>query len=135
MSAQQLRITLAGRECVADAGTTAGGLFLLNGTGGAAADGPVIAVRVNGELGDLATPLADGDEVEPVELDDGDDRMQKKIRTAQRQKVPYMLLAGDDDVAAGAVSLRYRSGEQKNGVPVDEAVAEITGAVNRPILV
>jgi threonyl-tRNA synthetase len=40
-----------------------------------------------------------------------------------------MLLAGDDDVAAGAVSFRYRSGEQKNGVPVDEAVAEIVAAV------
>jgi threonyl-tRNA synthetase len=40
-----------------------------------------------------------------------------------------MLLAGDDDVAAGAVSFRYRSGEQKNGVPVDEAVAEIVRAV------
>ncbi len=70
-----------------------------------------------------------------VEVDDGDDRMQKKIRTAQRQKVPYMLLAGDDDVAAGAVSFRYRSGEQKNGVPVDEAVAEVTDAVNRRIQV
>jgi threonyl-tRNA synthetase len=64
-----------------------------------------------------------------VEVDDSDDRMQKKIRTAQRQKVPYMLLAGDDDVAAGAVSFRYRNGEQKNGVPVAEAVAEITTAV------
>ena len=70
-----------------------------------------------------------------VEVDESDDRMQKKIRTAQRQKVPYMLLAGDDDVAAGAVSFRYRSGEQKNGVPVDEAVNEITGAVNRRIQV
>ena len=64
-----------------------------------------------------------------VEVDDSADRMQKKIRNAQRQKVPYMLLAGDDDVAAGAVSFRYRSGEQKNGVPVDEAVAEIVRAV------
>jgi threonyl-tRNA synthetase len=64
-----------------------------------------------------------------VEVDDSADRMQKKIRNAQRQKVPYMLLAGDDDVAAGAVSFRYRSGEQKNGVPVDEAVAEIVAAV------
>ena len=64
-----------------------------------------------------------------VEVDDSDDRMQKKIRTAQRQKVPYMLLAGDDDMAAGAVSFRYRSGEQKNGVPVVDAIAEITGAV------
>jgi threonyl-tRNA synthetase len=64
-----------------------------------------------------------------VEVDDSDDRMQKKIRTAQRQKVPYMLLAGDDDVAADAVSFRYRSGEQKNGVPIVDAIAEITGAV------
>jgi threonyl-tRNA synthetase len=64
-----------------------------------------------------------------VEVDASDDRMQKKIRTAQRQEVPYMLLAGDDDVAAGAVSFRYRSGEQKNGVSVVDAIAEITGAV------
>jgi threonyl-tRNA synthetase len=64
-----------------------------------------------------------------VEVDASDDRMQKKIRSAQRHKVPYMLLAGDDDVAAGAVSFRYRSGEQKNGVPVVDAIAEITEAV------
>jgi threonyl-tRNA synthetase len=64
-----------------------------------------------------------------VEVDAGDDRMQKKIRTAQRQKVPFMLLAGDDDMAAGAVSFRYRSGEQKNGVPVADAIAEIADAV------
>ena len=64
-----------------------------------------------------------------VEVDDSSERMQKKIRTAQRQKVPYMLLAGDDDVAGGAVSFRYRNGEQKNGVPVVDAIAEITGAV------
>jgi threonyl-tRNA synthetase len=70
-----------------------------------------------------------------VEVDDSADRMQKKIRNAQRQKVPYMLLAGDDDVAAGAVSFRYRNGEQKNGVPVDEAVAEIVKAVAERIQV
>jgi threonyl-tRNA synthetase len=64
-----------------------------------------------------------------VEIDAGDDRMQKKIRTAQRQKVPFMLIAGDDDVAAGAVSFRYRDGSQKNGVPVADAVAEIVTAV------
>ena len=64
-----------------------------------------------------------------VDVDTSDDRMQKKIRTAQRQKVPYMLLAGDDDVAADAVSFRYRDGTQKNTVPVDEAVAEIVRAV------
>jgi threonyl-tRNA synthetase len=64
-----------------------------------------------------------------VEVDESDDRMQKKIRTAQKQKVPFMLLAGDEDVAKNAVSFRYRSGEQKNGVPVDEAVEEIIAAV------
>ena len=64
-----------------------------------------------------------------AEVDAGDERMQKKIRNAQRQKVPYMLLAGDADVAAGAVSFRYRSGEQKNGVPVADAIAEIEAAV------
>jgi threonyl-tRNA synthetase len=64
-----------------------------------------------------------------VEVDTSDDRMQKKIRTAQKQKVPYMLLAGDDDVAKGAVSFRYRSGEQKNGVPVEDAVEEVARAV------
>jgi threonyl-tRNA synthetase len=70
-----------------------------------------------------------------VEVDASDDRMQKKIRTAQRQKVPYMLIAGDADLAAGAVSFRYRDGEQKNGVPVDEAVAEIAAAVRDRIQV
>jgi threonyl-tRNA synthetase len=70
-----------------------------------------------------------------VEVDAGDDRMQKKIRTAQRQKVPFMLLAGDDDMAAGAVSFRYRSGEQKNGVPVAEAIAEIADAIARRVQV
>jgi threonyl-tRNA synthetase len=64
-----------------------------------------------------------------VTVDDSDDRMQKKIRTAQQQKVPFMLLAGDSDVAAGAVSFRYRDGSQKNGVPVADAVAEIVTAV------
>jgi threonyl-tRNA synthetase len=64
-----------------------------------------------------------------MEVDSSDDRMQKKIRNAQKQKVPYMLIAGDDDVAAGAVSFRYRDGTQNNGVPVDSAVEEILAAV------
>ena len=64
-----------------------------------------------------------------VEVDDSADRMQKKIRNAQKQKIPFMLLAGDDDVAAGAVSFRYRSGAQKNGVPIAEAIDEIVTAV------
>jgi threonyl-tRNA synthetase len=70
-----------------------------------------------------------------VEVDASDDRMQKKIRTAQKQKVPYMLLAGDDDVAKGAVSFRYRDGSQNNGVPIADAVAEIVSAVERRIQV
>jgi len=64
-----------------------------------------------------------------VEVDDSADRMQKKIRNAQKQKIPFMLLAGDDDVAAGAVSFRYRSGAQNNGVLIDDAVEEIAAAV------
>ncbi|MER8184305.1 threonine--tRNA ligase [Kitasatospora sp. NPDC094015] len=70
-----------------------------------------------------------------VEVDASDDRMQKKIRNAQKQKVPFMLIAGNDDVEAGAVSFRYRNGEQKNGVPVADAVAEIVDAVERRIQV
>ncbi len=66
-----------------------------------------------------------------VEVDASDDRMQKKIRNAQKQKVPYMLIAGAQDTAADAVSFRYRDGTQKNGVPVGDAVAEITDAVAR----
>ncbi|NLI19576.1 MAG: threonine--tRNA ligase [Actinomycetales bacterium] len=60
-----------------------------------------------------------------AELDDSDDRFGKKIRNAATQKVPFVLIAGGDDVAAGAVSFRLRGGEQRNGVPVDDAVAEI----------
>ncbi len=70
-----------------------------------------------------------------VEVDDSDDRMQKKIRNAQKQKIPFMLIAGDDDVAKDAVSFRYRDGSQKNGVPVDDAVAEIADAVRRRVQV
>lgn len=63
------------------------------------------------------------------EVDDSDERMQKKIRTAQTQKVPFMLIVGDNDVEADAVSFRYRNGEQENGVPVDDAVRRILEAV------
>ncbi len=70
-----------------------------------------------------------------VQVDAGADRMQKKIRTAQQQKVPWMLLAGDGDVAAGAVSFRYRNGDQRNGVPVDEAIDEIVAAIDQRIQV
>ncbi len=64
-----------------------------------------------------------------VEVDTSDDRMQKKIRNAQRAKVPFMLLAGDTDVEARAVSFRFRDGTQRNGVPVSEAVEQIVRTV------
>jgi threonyl-tRNA synthetase len=70
-----------------------------------------------------------------VEVDGSDDRMQKKIRNAQKAKVPYMLIAGDEDVAGGNVSFRYRDGTQKNGVPIADAVSEIADAVERRIQV
>jgi threonyl-tRNA synthetase len=55
--------------------------------------------------------------------------MQKKIRNAQMQKVPYMLIAGEEDLQAGKVSIRYRNGEQKNGIAVADAIAEIQSAI------
>jgi threonyl-tRNA synthetase len=64
-----------------------------------------------------------------VEVDESDDRMQKKIRNAQLQKVPFMVIAGDQDIEAGAVSFRYRDGRQDNGVPVDEAIERVAAAV------
>ena len=64
-----------------------------------------------------------------VVVDESDDRFQKKIRNAQLQKVPFMLIAGEDDVSAGAVSFRYRNGEQRNGVPVAEAIEEIVRVI------
>ncbi len=64
-----------------------------------------------------------------AELDSSDDRMQKKVRNAQMQKIPFMVIAGEDDMKAGAVSFRYRNGEQKNGIPVADAIAEIKQAV------
>ena len=64
-----------------------------------------------------------------AELDASDDRMQKKVRNAQMQKVPFMVIAGEEDMAAGAVSFRYRNGEQKNGIPIAQAILEIQKVV------
>jgi threonyl-tRNA synthetase len=68
-----------------------------------------------------------------VEVDESDDRMQKKIRSAQRQKVPFMLIAGATDAEAGAVSFRYRDGSQRNGIPVAQAIEEIADTVARRV--
>jgi len=65
-----------------------------------------------------------------VEVDASDDRMQKKVRNAQIQKVPYMLIAGEEDMKSGAVSFRYRNGDQKNGIPIDQAIEEILETVS-----
>jgi len=70
-----------------------------------------------------------------VEIDASDDRMQKKIRTAQTQKVPFMLIAGDQDVTANAVSFRFRDGTQENSVSVDDAVKRIIDAIDKRIQV
>ena len=64
-----------------------------------------------------------------AELDSSDDRMQKKLRNAQMQKIPFMVIAGEEDQKAGAVSFRYRNGEQKNGIPIKDAIAEIKKVV------
>ena len=64
-----------------------------------------------------------------AELDSSDDRMQKKVRNAQMQKIPFMIIAGEEDMKAKAVSFRYRNGDQKNGVPIKDAIAEIKKAI------
>ncbi|CAN2202486.1 ThrS Threonyl-tRNA synthetase [Candidatus Nanopelagicaceae bacterium] len=64
-----------------------------------------------------------------AELDSSDDRMQKKVRNAQMQKIPFMIIAGEEDMNAGAVSFRYRNGEQKNGIAIADAIAEIKQTV------
>ncbi len=65
-----------------------------------------------------------------VEVDTSDDRFNKKIRTATKSKVPFTLIAGGEDAEAGAVSFRFRNGEQRNGVPISEAIEIITEAIN-----
>lgn len=60
-----------------------------------------------------------------AELDYSDDRMQKKVRNAQLQKIPFMIIAGQEDQTAGAISFRYRNGEQRNAIPIADAIAEI----------
>ncbi len=97
----------------------------------------VIAIPVASEFDDYLREVASRLKAAGVrvEVDTADERMQKKIRNASQAKVPYMLIAGGEDRAAGAVSFRYRDGRQRNGVPIDEAVAEICDAIARRIQV
>ena len=66
-----------------------------------------------------------------AELDDSDDRMPKKIRTHTKSKIPFIVIAGEDDRSAGAVSFRFRDGSQKNGVPREEARRMIREAIEQ----
>ncbi|MFJ3030809.1 threonine--tRNA ligase [Rothia terrae] len=85
--------------------------------------GVPVAEAFNDYMGEVAAKLqAAGVR---VEVDYGTDRFPKKIRTASKEKVPFILIAGGEDAENGAVSFRFRDGSQENGVPVDEAVARI----------
>ena len=91
----------------------------------------VVGIPVAQEYNDYLFDIADRLKAKRirVEIDTSDDRFPKKIRTAQKSKVPFMLIAGEDDRSAGAVSFRYRDGSQKNGVPIAEAITQIMEAV------
>lgn len=91
----------------------------------------VLAVPVAEEyydyLQDVATKLREAGV--RVEVDMSDDRFPKKIRNASKSKAPFILIAGEEDRDNGAVSFRFRDGSQKNGVPVADAIAEITRVI------
>ena len=95
----------------------------------------VVGIPITSEQNDYLSQVAAtlGGRGIRAEVDSSDDRMQKKIRTAQKQKVPFMLIAGETDASAGSVSFRYRDGSQRNGIPIDEAIQEIESVVLRRI--
>ncbi|MEY9873402.1 threonyl-tRNA synthetase [Streptacidiphilus sp. MAP12-33] len=70
-----------------------------------------------------------------VDVDASNDRMQKKIRNHQKLKTPFMVIVGDEDMAAGTVSFRYRDGSQENGVPRADALAKLVDVVERRVQV
>ncbi|MDN4489430.1 threonine--tRNA ligase [Demequina sp. SYSU T00068] len=86
-----------------------------------------VAEAFDGYLQDIAARLrAKGVR---VEVDTSDERFPKKIRTASKEKIPFVLIAGGDDADAGAVSFRFRDGSQDNQVPVDEAIDRVVAAI------
>ncbi|MBB4745552.1 threonyl-tRNA synthetase [Actinoplanes octamycinicus] len=91
----------------------------------------VVGIPIRDDHADYLAAFVDRLRKEGIraEVDYSTDRMQKKIRTAQQQKIPFMAIAGDDDVNAGTVSFRYRDGSQRNGVSLDEAVAHVAEVV------
>jgi threonyl-tRNA synthetase len=86
-----------------------------------------VAEQYEDYLGDVIRQLCDLGV--RAELDDSNDRMPKKIRNHTKLKVPFQLIVGEDDRAAGAVSFRFRDGTQDNGVPIAEAIERITTAI------
>jgi len=97
----------------------------------------VVGIPVAEEYADYLDEIIVRLKVEDVraEVDHSDDRMQKKIRTHTTQKVPLMLIAGEQDRAAGTVSFRFRDGSQLNGIPVGDAVRRIRHAIDTKALV
>ncbi|MDP9883914.1 threonyl-tRNA synthetase [Sinomonas atrocyanea] len=91
----------------------------------------VVAIPVAEAFNDYLYDVVDRLKKEGIraEVDASSDRFPKKIRTASKEKVPFVLIAGGDDADAGAVSFRFRDGSQDNGVPVEAAVARIVEAV------
>ncbi|TYC98653.1 threonine--tRNA ligase [Arthrobacter echini] len=91
----------------------------------------VLAVPVAEAFNDYLYDVVDRLKAEGVraQVDVGSDRFPKKIRTASKEKIPFVLIAGGEDQEAGAVSFRFRDGSQDNQVPVDEAVRRIVEAV------
>ncbi len=91
----------------------------------------VVAIPVAEAFNDYMFDVVDKLKAQGIraEVDISSDRFPKKIRTASKEKVPFVLIAGGDDVDASAVSFRFRDGSQDNGVPVDEAVTRIVEAV------
>ncbi|HEY5230768.1 MAG TPA: threonine--tRNA ligase, partial [Galbitalea sp.] len=86
-----------------------------------------VAEAYDGYLGGVIAQLKD--KGVRAELDDSSDRMAKKIRTHTTMKVPYQLIAGEEDKANGSVSFRFRDGHQENGIPIADAVARITDSI------
>jgi threonyl-tRNA synthetase len=95
----------------------------------------VVGIPVAAEFGDHLESVAALMRAQGVriEIDHSDDRMQKKIRNAQMEKIPFMMIAGEEDVKNNAVSFRYRNGAQKNGVSIEDAIAEVVNAVKNRV--
>ena len=91
----------------------------------------VVGIPVAEQYGDYLDGIIEQLRAKGVraEVDHSDDRMPKKIRTHTKAKVPFQLIAGEEDRAAGAVSFRFRDGTQMNGVPVEEAIQRILNSI------